>query len=243
MSTTAVAAQASKPAVSDRALARTQAISGLVFAVFLIMHLATAASSMGGEAAYNGVLSIVRSYYRFPVIEVAGVIGAALTHIVSGIWRLVRRRRDKHAKSALVPLRLRIHRYTGYYMTAAFVGHVVATRAPSLIYGEQPNFAFLEFSLTSVPWFFYPYYALFAFSGGYHVVHGVFAALKVLGARWSSVRPRSPIFWGFAAIWSGVALAIVLSFGGVIVTADRSHLAQWEAFAERVLPAAFTPDR
>ena len=237
MSTSVAVSTPSKPRVSDRALARAQAISGLVFAVFLAMHLITAASSIGGERSYDGVLATVRHYYRFPAIEIAGVIGAALVHLGSGVWRIVRRRRERHGRPApFVPLRLRLHRYAGYYIMAAFPGHVIATRAPSLIFGQDPNFAFLAFSLKTVPYFFFPYYALLAFAGGYHLVHGVLAALKVIGAKLPgrSTSPKSPVFWGFAALWSAVALGIVLAFGGVLFRIDLSRLAQWQALWDRL---------
>jgi len=230
-----VAAATVQPLVTDRALARTQAASGLVFAVFLAMHLVTALASLGGLAAYDHTLAIVRFYYRLPLVEIVGVVGAALVHIGSGVWRIARRRRDDKARghATRVPLALRLHRWAGWYMMAAFVGHVTATRAPSLFFGMQPNAAFLTTSLVTAPWFFYPYYALFAFSGGVHLLHGVQNAPRVLGARMPGV-PRRALPW-LGALWAAAALGIVLALGGVLYHVAPEHLAPWKALLQRLL--------
>lgn len=223
--------------LSDGTLARTQAVSGLVFAVFLVLHLATSVSALFGERAYDGTIAVMRSYYRLAVVEIVGVLGAALVHATCGVLRALRRRRDRRGKPMLVPWRIRLHRYAGYTMLLVFVGHVIATRAPSLLYGMSPNFAFLNFSMVTVPAFFYPYYAIFVAAGGYHLVHGVIAALRSLGVQFpgAPLAPRSRPFWIFASIWAVLAVAVVLALGGVLVHADAAHLEPWRAFVVRVL--------
>ncbi|MBZ0120283.1 MAG: hypothetical protein K8H88_25050, partial [Sandaracinaceae bacterium] len=157
MSTTAPVL--ARPIVSDRALARTQAASGIVFASFLVLHLATALSAIAGQAAYDATLAAMRHYYQLVVVEVALVIGASLVHIGAGVVRMWRRRGQR---ALPIPLRLRLHRYAGYYLMAAYTGHVIATRLAPLAFGVTPDFTFLHYSLTSAGYFFYPYYALLA---------------------------------------------------------------------------------
>jgi succinate dehydrogenase/fumarate reductase cytochrome b subunit len=221
--------------MSDRALARTQAASGLVFALFLVLHLTTSLAAVVGPSSYDAVLAAMRHYYRLPVIEVAGVVGAGLVHVTAGVWRIVRRRREDKARghAHAVPFAMKLHRWTGWYMMTAFAGHVIATRTPSLVFGMQPNAAFLSTSLLTAPWFFYPYYALFAFSGGVHLLHGLQAAPRVLGMRMPSVPRRAlPVL---AAVWAAAALAIVLSLGGVLHSVDMSAVAPWKALLDRLL--------
>ena len=222
------------PIPSDRTLSRLQAGSGLVFAIFLLLHLATALTSIGGPPIYESALGWVRLYYRLPLVEVGAVLGAALTHLVVGLVR-VRRRRQRAKPHELVPLRVRLHRYTGYFLALAFVGHVAATRGPSLVFGLETDFAFLHLSLATAPYFFFPYYALLAFSGGYHLVHGALVALDVLGVKLPGAprSPRSRPFWVFAAVWAAAALTIVLAFGGVLAHVEDARLEPWRAlFAE-----------
>jgi succinate dehydrogenase/fumarate reductase cytochrome b subunit len=220
-------------AISDRTLARVQAISGLVFAVFLVLHLSTSFSAILGQGAYDQTLSAVRRYYRFPLIEIAGVMLAAIVHMAAGATRMWRRRQERIArgqKAPMVPLRLRIHRYAGYYIFAAFAGHVTATRGVSLVLGHDPDFTFLHFSLTAAPYFFYPYYALFAFAGAYHLAHGIFAGLKVLGAKVPNVAisPRSKLFFGYAIVWAVLGVLIVLALGGQLYDVNDARRQEWQ---------------
>lgn len=223
------------PIPSDRTLARLQAGSGLVFSAFLVLHLATALGAIGGPTAYEGALGWARLYYRIPLLEVVAVLGAALTHLAAGLVRA--RRRHRQSAPRVVPLRPRLHRYTGYYLALAFVGHVIATRAPSLVYGLEPDFAFLHLSLSTAPYFFFPYYVLLAFSGGYHLVHGVLVAIDVLGVKLPGAprSPRSKSFWAFAAIWGAAALAIILSFGGVLASVEDARLEPWRRLLAQLL--------
>lgn len=222
------------PVPSDRALARLQAGSGLVFSVFLVLHLATALGSIGGPPVYEGALGWARLYYRIPLLEIVAVLGAALVHLSVGLVRAWRRRRQRAPR--VVPLRPRLHRYTGYYLALAFAGHVIATRAPSLWYGLDPDFAFLHLSLSTAPYWFFPYYALLAFSGGYHLVHGVLVALDVLGVKLPGAprSPRSRPFWTFAALWATAAVAIVLAFGGVLASVEDARLEPWRRLVSEI---------
>ena len=53
-----------------RALIRTQAISGLLMALFLTLHLGNAVLALAGPAAYDGALALLRRLYQTPVAEV-----------------------------------------------------------------------------------------------------------------------------------------------------------------------------
>jgi len=54
------------------------------------------------------------------------LIGTLLTHITSGVLRM-RTRRGTKAQPAL---RLRLHRYAGYFLAIFVFGHIGATRVP-----------------------------------------------------------------------------------------------------------------
>ena len=58
--------------MTDRTLARVQAVSGLVFAVFLLLHLGGALVALLGQGAFDAWIRAARGYYQLPVVEVLG---------------------------------------------------------------------------------------------------------------------------------------------------------------------------
>src|SRR5262249_11057545 len=77
-------------------LARVQALSGLAFALFLALHLATTASGIAGPAAYDGTLALLRRVYRPTLAIEALLIGVPLVaHVACAILQIAARRRDR----------------------------------------------------------------------------------------------------------------------------------------------------
>src|SRR5262249_33553628 len=149
-------------ALSDRSLIRIQAVSGLAFAVFLCLHLANTALATAGQGRYDAFQGAARGFYQFPAIEIALVVGAATVHACASIARILRRR---GRRAAPIPLRPRLHRWSGYYLLLVLGGHCRATRGVGLFFGAPADFSFLNLSLSEWPWAFYPYYLLFAAAG------------------------------------------------------------------------------
>ena len=232
---------------SDRALLRLQAISGLAFATFLLLHLANTMLATLGQGRYDGFQRGVRGYYQWAPIELSVVIAAPLVHVAAAAVRILRRRRLR-AKTGRTPpgapgWRVRLHRYSGYYLVVVVVGHMLATRAPGVFLGIPADFSFLTFSLESMPLFFYPYYISFAFCGVIHVTHGTLLALRVLGLRlpsWATA-PRSRPFWVVVSLAALMALAGVLALGGAFHPVDRGRFGEFRALYERLLPEGARP--
>jgi hypothetical protein len=225
------------PRLSEKTLIRVQAVSGLVFGVFLLLHLGNLAAALLGQASYDAFMRNARLYYQFPLVEIAGVVGAAGVHLGAGVMRILRRR--KAAQADTTPTwRVRLHRWSGYYLMAAFAGHVAATRLPGL-FGHPADFSFLTFSLTFAGAFFYPYYALFAASGLYHLTHGTIVGLRVLGVKLprAATNPRSIPFWAWSALGAVVALAGVLALGGNFFAVDTARFDEWRGVYD------FVPER
>jgi hypothetical protein len=201
-----------------------------------------------GQGTYDGYQRAVRGYYQFPVVEIVAVLGAALAHMAAGALRILgRRRRARLARSpgaagAQPTLRVRLHRWSGYYLTAVFAGHVVATRAPGLL-GHPADFSFLTFSLRQLPGFFYPYYALFVVSGVYHLAHGLLVALRVFKVRLpgAATAPRSTPFWAVAGLGSAAGLVAVLALGGRFFPVDTHRFPEFQALYERFVPVSLRP--
>jgi len=227
--------------IAEKTVIRIQAVSGLIFAVFLTMHLMNLVVGLCGQAHYDRFMGAMRWYYQFPLVEIFSVVVAAFVHMGAGLVRIRRRRRRAGTKSSPT-MRVRLHRYSGYYLMAAFAGHVIATRGPGLL-GHPADFSFVNFSLSQAGMLFYPYYFMLAVSGAYHLIHGVVVALRVVGVRLPKrlLVARSGVFWASATLCCLVALLAVLALGGQLYVPDQSRHPEWKSLVERMLPAAVRP--
>ncbi|MGE0784394.1 MAG: hypothetical protein AB7S26_01800 [Sandaracinaceae bacterium] len=227
--------------LTERRLAQIQAISGLVFATFLALHLVNTMIATFGQSTYDAYMRAVRLYYQGYGIELAVVIVAPLVHVTAGILRARRRRakaRAQHREDARVPWRLRLHRWSGIVLAVVFIGHASATRLPGLVFDQPGDFTFVHFSLSQFGFFFYPYYALFALAGVYHLVNGVIAAAPLVGLRlpraWFDTRSRRSL-----ALALGGALILgvgILALGGAFFDVDTARFVEIEALYDRLNP-------
>ena len=224
----------------DKSLIKIQAISGIVFATFLILHLVNMTIAMLGQAAYDSFQRAMRWYYQFPVTEIVVVLGASLVHIAAALTRVVRRRRAgiNSQKKIKLTLRVRLHRYSGYFIVIVFIGHVIATRGPSLLLGKLVDMSYLSYSIAILPLFFYPYYMLLGVAGLYHLTNGVISVLRILNIRLPKgvTAPYSRMFWIWIGLCGIITLVSILSIGGNIFELDTSRFNEWKIFASRYVP-------
>lgn len=216
-------------------VARAQAISGLVFALFLTLHLTTTVSAVGGPASYDGVLGAVRRLYRPHIAVELALIGIpALVHIVCAVLQIIDRRRRRRSGEALPTpsWRVRIHRWAGYFLLAAIGGHVFATR----VMPAGADFAYLAYSILGWPAAINPYYVILGTAGAVHLVLGLgFAAAILAPRRFASPAVARLFAWGAAAgataVIAGVAFMIARA-----PQADRSRFPEYRAAYEKHLP-------
>jgi hypothetical protein len=212
-------------------LAKVQAISGLGFALFLVLHLATAASGSGGPGAYDGTLGSLRAVYRaHPLVEFLLVGATAAVHMACAVLRILERRRAGFQPKP--DLRLRVHRISGYFLMIAFAGHVYATRVmPALGPGEVADYSYLAFSVLAWPAMIIPYYYLLGLAGSIHFGLGLGYALAVLfGAR---SRMAS------IAVATGVGILVAAGVTGIVANAgraERRRFLEFRALYERYMP-------
>lgn len=198
----------SKPSRAAQ-LAKIQAISGLVFSLFVFLHLVNTALAALGPEAYNGFQRAIRPIYQQPLIEVFVVLTPLVVHIVAGVLRVRARPSTRGAK---VPPRLRWHRYSGYFLAFFVFGHIAATRLPSLLRDAYPEFMGVAYTFQFAPYYFYPYYVLLALAGLYHMLHGSLLAFGILGVQAPRVLRQGPGFW----VPTGAsALMVMLGVAGV----------------------------
>jgi succinate dehydrogenase/fumarate reductase cytochrome b subunit len=213
-----------------KTLTQWQSLTGLVFFVFLGVHLATQAAGVFGAQTYDAVQSTVRRVYQFPLVEVPVVL-ALVAHAVLAVAQLLRRR-------GLSP-GARLHSLTGLFLLVFFVGHVAATRGASLVFGVPPAFAGLAFTLRWVPAFFWPYYVLLGVAGAVHAALGLRVAVAMVSPRSATRTGRAPQV--LAVALSVTAVLGVLAAGGAFFDVGAPEQSPYAALLRRLGVASETP--
>ena len=189
-------------------LKQLQAGSGILFAVFVALHLVNTWFAALGPDLYDGLQGFLRTAYQCPPVEIV-LLTALVVHVVVGVARIV-----VEPKRTL-STRGRVHRYAGVFLLVVVVGHVLAVRGPSWFFDVYPGFAGLAFSIDYLPGFFYPYYLLLGMAGFYHGLNGVGIAARRLGmgAGFGPLPARGvAVASGFAAL---MTIAALLGLGGI----------------------------
>lgn len=233
-------------ALSEYTLFRIQAISGLVFATFLILHLLTTILASAGETAYDSFQKAARVYYQSPPVEILVVLGAAAVHAFAGLvrgWRRAKTFLDPGAKRFTPPLRTRVHRWCGYVILLILPGHVFGTRVPGLIEGLPADFTFVYFSISNWPWFFYPYLLPYGVCASFHLIHGTLASLGALGVSmpgWAMDGKSRPFWSAFSTLALLIVLG-VLALGGNFYRPDTNRFPELKAYYEQKFEKIFMP--
>jgi succinate dehydrogenase/fumarate reductase cytochrome b subunit len=201
--------------VNKLRLTKIQAVSGLLFSLFAVVHLSNTALATLNPDLYNGFQGAARVVYQWPPLELA-IVASLLVHITAGVLRM----RGRRGSKAKPPLRLRLHRYAAYYLAVFVFGHMAATRLPALLADAPPFFGGVSFSLHFMPWWFYPYYALLGIAGLYHLFYGVPVALGTLDVRAPQAIRRGPGFWLPVGAGALIIVMALLGFGGVLYEID-----------------------
>ncbi len=199
----------------EASLRHVQRWSGVLMSLFVGAHLLNQATAACGPSVYTPLQRILRAVYQHPIVEVGLVISPMLVHVAVDVMLIWRRRRQPAPSS----WRLRVHRVSGRVLGLFFVGHVIATRGPSLVFGVFPELEGIALTMIVRPEFFFPYYVLFGAAG---VVHGVFGMALAL----PSIAGFRGLFAGRAvvvgsAVAAAAVVAGVLGFGGAFAPVDK----------------------
>jgi succinate dehydrogenase/fumarate reductase cytochrome b subunit len=191
---------------------RVQAVSGLVFLAFALMHLLNTALAALGPSAYNGFQRTLRTVYQQPFVEITFVLLPIVAHVVAGVVRM-RQRKGKHAPTSL---RARVHRSSGYFLLVFIGGHIGATRLPPLLRGVYPEFEGVAFTFQFLPAWFYPYYLALGLAGLLHASLGLPLALSALGVRVRSQWRSGLRFWLPVSVLAAGVLLGTAALGGLL---------------------------
>jgi succinate dehydrogenase/fumarate reductase cytochrome b subunit len=189
---------------------RIQALSGVVVAAFVAVHLLNTWLAPAGPGAYLALQQGLSLVYQAPLLEWL-VLGAIVVHIGCAVRRWFAERGAGGDRSRT--WRARLHSYFGVFLMIVIGGHVAAVRLLPGYFGIRPGFDGIAFSLELLPAVFYPYYWLLGVAGAYHALNGLALAAARLGWGWRLSAPR--LFAG-AATAGALTLLALLAFGGVL---------------------------
>ena len=212
-------------------LKRIQAISGVIFACFLAIHLLNTWLAAFGPGVYDSVQELLRAVYQFALVE-ALLLTALAVHIVVGVVRIVTEPKRN------LTLRGKLHRYSGFFLMFVIAGHILAVRGASWFYDVYPRFEGLAFSIAAVPEYFYPYYFLLAVAGFYHALNGLGIAVRRLGGDMSVSTGRLKTLTAAASVATVVAL---MSLGGWFFDVGDVYESSFARLAMEITGVTFAP--
>lgn len=225
--------------VSTGLLKKISAASGLYFGVFLIMHLVSHYSLYFGLERAMKTMGFFRNVYQNPIFEM-GLVVALIAHYVSNTMIYLHRKKveEKSARakkndgSAITPtasikgeLELKGHRYTGYFLSIAVIGHVSATRiAPYFVLSDPSQFDY-SFATYAQKKIFGPIFGLYlillGMAGGWHLLYGTRSAIVTLFYGSSVVGKEFPIYLKpLAALNHLLIINAAITLGGVYFAID-----------------------
>ena len=213
-------------------LKQLQALSGIVFFAFLVLHLGNTFLGAFGPELYDRVQQGLRVVYQFAPLE-ALLLAAIAVHVVVGLMRI------KLEPKRSLTTRARWHRYAGIFLAVVIVGHVLAVRGSSWFYDVYPGFVGLAWSVAYVPEYFYPYYFLLGVAGFYHGMNGIgIATQRVFNLRLTASSRTLGTLSGAAAV---AMLFTLLALGGITADVGAPHTSAFAELAARLTGFEVTP--
>ena len=156
-----------------------QGLSGIVFGIFLTLHLSNTMAGFFGEKVYDAYQEHVRAWYQNPVGEAVTFISLGVHCVTSTLKYLDRAKKAAAGKSIEQSASKKFHAYTGYLLLLIIIPHLFVTRFDE----HSPMFAGLSY-VTRNRFFrlmILPYFVLYGAAGIVHMVLGLPSAFKLMG--------------------------------------------------------------
>lgn len=142
-------------------------ITGIVVAVFILLHLFNHSMAWFGVEMHQKILDTFRSVYRIPIVEII-LVGCFFFQAFSGIKLLLalRKKKDKTTYE-------KIQMYTGIALAYFIIQHIPATIGQRILHGFDTNFYFASRVVIQKPWLYYfvPYYFMGVVVIGLHIAN------------------------------------------------------------------------
>jgi succinate dehydrogenase/fumarate reductase cytochrome b subunit len=194
---------------------RIQAITGILFSIYLILHLLNHAVAIAGPESYNAVQYNLRIFYQHPFIEIPFIIIIPVIHLYIGIKQAWKRKFLFNG-----PLYTLLFRFSGYIVGMIYFIHVFFTRGQALLHNLSTSYESIAYSLTARPlkYFFLPYYIFFSACGIIHMTFGLIKAIQILSVHSirSFIREKQSSLFILALLLFSVVFLGLLSMAGYI---------------------------
>ncbi len=190
-------------------LKKIQAIAGMLFLIFLILHLSNTLLAIIGIDTYTNYQQTIQLFYQNPVVETFIVVVPLLTHAIVGIMLFLRRRKQQ----GKIKFSKQLHSWAGLFLLVVILGHVALTRGITVFTGAVTGFGGVSFTMWWMPGYFYPYYFLLFMAGLYHGVNGFLLILIKKG--YISLQRLKLIQRSVLIVGAFAAVLALTSFGGL----------------------------
>ncbi|MDP2434541.1 MAG: hypothetical protein Q8P67_02235 [archaeon] len=181
-----------------------QNLSGMLFGVFVGVHLYNLALGLFGGEEYDTFQETAAGWYQLPWMEVANLVTLCV-HVVSSLTLYFKGSSLPRSRS----LRSQLHRLTGFVLLFLIGGHVMFTRVLPYFYGIRVGFSGVAFTFQNNFLLFFPYYLVYASAGAYHLLNALFI----------NIAPATTGASGLFGLWNKAFWTIFLALEAVFVAA------------------------
>jgi succinate dehydrogenase/fumarate reductase cytochrome b subunit len=204
-------------------ISKLQAVSGLIFSLYLTAHLLNHIIALAGRTVYDKYYAAVSRVYHHPYVEIPLILVVPSFHMILGIKQAISRKGTPNTLT-------RVFRYCGYGLVLIYFGHVFYTRGQTIFYGKDQGFESVSYTLSNplLKHGFFVYYALLAAAGIFHMVVGVSKALQILAI--PQMRPILKVVREDKVILTTILVATTAGVLGLLAYAGVFYKINWVGY-------------
>ena len=163
---------------------KMQMCSGVFVGLYVVFHLTNVAAAALGDDYFDRFMNWGRTVYHQPLVELL-LATAIVIHCVTSVINFLLYSPPWNK----LPLLLRVHKFSGFFLLVIIFIHVTFTRVLPMMEGYESSFKDVLFTVYWVPIVFLPYYVLYALAGIIHTMLGTVQIFQY-AVRFSSERAK-----------------------------------------------------
>ncbi|WP_126243835.1 hypothetical protein [Chitinophaga rhizosphaerae] len=196
------------------ALQKFHRASGLIIAIFLLLHFTNHLFALAGPQVHIRVMEIFRELYRFPPVEIL-LLACVASQIVSGATLVAKKGFRRQ------PVAVKVQVLSGGYLALFLINHVAAVMMARYQWHIETDFYFAANVAVEFPskLFFIPYYTLSILSVFAHIasIHFLkrtnYPETIVDSVMMAKIKRESFTIFAFGAV---ITVLVMISFTGLL---------------------------